>query len=70
MPKDDEIVKELKQIKTLLAMNLIKDLETKTEKILYLGKSGVDTSEIAKIIGTTPGTVSVAISQAKKKSKK
>jgi DNA-directed RNA polymerase specialized sigma24 family protein len=67
MSEYDDLTKELKHIKALLAMNSIKDRETKTEKILFLNQFGFDANEIAILVGTTAGTVSVAISQAKSK---
>lgn len=41
----------------------------KTEAILTLGALGLDTNLIAEIVGTTPGAVSVRLSEARKKSK-
>jgi len=64
-----DLVREMKYVKALLAMNFVKDFETKSEKILFLNGFGFETNEIAQLIGTTPGTVAVTISQAKVKKK-
>lgn len=69
MSEYNELTRELKNIKTLLAMGFIKDYETNKEKILFLAKFGFDDAEIADLVGTTPGSVAVAKSQAKKESK-
>jgi prephenate dehydrogenase len=62
-----EVTRELKHIKALLAMGQVKDFETMKEKILFLAGFGFDDSEIARLVGSTPGSVAVARSQAKKK---
>ena len=67
MEENDSIIAELKKIRTMLAMALVKDLDSNTAKILMLNKCGLGSSEIADMLGTTRGTVSVAISQSKKK---
>lgn len=64
-----DVVRELKHIKALLAMDRIKEFESNKDKILFLDKSGFDGQEIAELIGTTPGTVAVTKSQAKKSMK-
>ena len=67
MSEFNEMARELKNIKALLAMGMVKDYETSKEKILFLAKFGFGDSEIADLIGTTPGSVAVVRSQAKKK---
>jgi len=42
---------------------------SKTEAILVLGVSGLETDLIAEIVGTTPGTVRARLSEAKRKVK-
>lgn len=66
----DEIVRELRTIKALLALNLTKDLEKNVQKMMLLNQAGMSASEIAILIGTTPNTVSVALSQARARSAK
>ncbi len=68
MPKKEECVIETKLdvIIKLLAANLCGD-KTQTDSILVLSKLGLDRNTIAEIIGTKPSTVSVRLSEAKKK---
>ncbi len=54
----------------LLALNIVKDLQVQKEKIIALSSFGFGPSEIANLLGTTPNTVSVALSDIKKKAKK
>ncbi len=65
-----QINKRLDLIVTLLALNLVKDAGTQKEKILTLSSLGLKPAEIAALLGTTPNTVSVALSEVKKKNKK
>ncbi|HXE98743.1 MAG TPA: hypothetical protein VN458_00185 [Solirubrobacterales bacterium] len=44
--------------------------ENQTETILELDRAGIGASRIADLLGTSPGTVSVALARARKKSKK
>jgi len=67
MSEYDDLTKELKHIKALLAMNFVRDFETKKEKILFLNQFAFELTEIADLVKTTPNAVSVAISQAKSK---
>ncbi|TPI13774.1 sigma-70 family RNA polymerase sigma factor [Mesorhizobium sp. B4-1-3] len=41
-------------------------LTSQNQKILFLGRVGLNTAEIADILGTTVNTVSVALSNARK----
>lgn len=66
---DDAILKELKHIKLLLAQGFLGNQETKNDKIIFLNKFGFEVNEIADILSTTNGTVSVALSRAKSKKK-
>ena len=70
MSEFSELTRELRNIKALLAMGIVKDYETDKKKILFLAKFGFDNAEIAELVGTTPGSVAVARSQAKKKTTK
>jgi len=69
MGENAELLIELKRIKALLAMDRIKELEKKKDKILFLDKFGFTDAEIASLVGTTSGSVAVERSKAKKKSK-
>ncbi|MCT7374411.1 helix-turn-helix transcriptional regulator [Chelativorans salis] len=40
--------------------------ESQKDKILFLGRVGLSSKDIAEILGTTPNTVSVALSNARK----
>lgn len=55
------------QLVTLMAIQAVNHLEKVNEKILLLGSIGLDRNQIALACKTTPHTVSVVISAAKKK---
>jgi DNA-directed RNA polymerase specialized sigma24 family protein len=65
-----EIVGKIDLAVRLLALNLVKDLKVQKDKIAALSSFGFGPSEIAKLLGTTPNTVSGALSEIKKKAKK
>lgn len=69
---EEEILKRIETkldiVVRLLATKAIEG-KSKTEAILALGASGLETKPIAEIVGTTPATVSTRLSEAKKKSK-
>jgi len=65
-----EITGKMDLIVRLLALNFVKDLKVQKDKIIALSSFGFGPSEIAKLLGTTPNTVSVALSGIKKKAKK
>lgn len=59
--------KKLESIITLLALDKTKlNEKTKSDAIIYLSELGLDNSTIALVTGSTPGTVAVRISKAKK----
>jgi DNA-binding CsgD family transcriptional regulator len=66
----EEISAKLDTAVRLLALNLVKDLKIQKEKIIALSSFGFGPSEIAKLLGTTSNTVSVALSETKKKTKR
>jgi DNA-directed RNA polymerase specialized sigma24 family protein len=66
---DNDIVKELQQIKKLLVSLCIKDLPQK-EQIKNLSSVGFQPKEIADLVGTTPNTVNVSLNRLKKEIKK
>jgi hypothetical protein len=70
MSEYTELLTELKLIKALLAMDRVKDLEMKKDKILFLDNFGFTDAEIAALVGSTPGSVAVERSKAKKKKTK
>lgn len=65
-PKENEILQELQRISKLLALTVTRELKQQTEKIGLLYSIGFQYKEIADLIGTTPGTVSVALARIKK----
>lgn len=60
-----EILEELKIIKKLLALNLLKD-QSQTDRIEFLDSIGIKPKEIAKILGATSNTVSVTLNRIRK----
>lgn len=69
MPKqnpDSTFETELKIVRRLLALSLI-DGKKNREQIALLAAAGMDRHEIAELVGTTAGTVSVEISNLKKR---
>jgi len=61
-----EISQKLDQLVALVAASAVKGLKP-TEAILLLGAARLDRNLIAQIVGTTPNTVSVRLSEAKAK---
>lgn len=69
MSEEDSIAKlggKMDTIIRLLALQSIKDVETVKEKAMLLSKAGMSSREIAALCDTTPNTISVALSNAKK----
>lgn len=67
---NSNIEEKLDQLITLMAVQAVSGIETMNEKILFLNKIGIDRHQIAVACGTTPATVSVRLSEAKKEKKK
>jgi len=65
-----EINNKMDLIVRLLALDVVKDLKVQKDKIIALSSFGFGPSEIAKLLGTTPNTVNVALSGIRKKAKK
>jgi DNA-directed RNA polymerase specialized sigma24 family protein len=57
--------KKLDTIIALLAADKVTD-KSKKEAILMLHELGIDNTTIAALVGTTPSTVAVRLSEAKK----
>lgn len=66
----DPLLYELKQIKKLVALSALKDLESKQDKIWTLFEMGFDTKSISEIVQVKPNSVLAAISNIKKKIQK
>jgi len=63
---DEQIAQKLDTLIRLQAHLAIALLGSQKEKILFLGRVGLGSGEIADILGTTSNTVSVALSNARK----
>lgn len=57
----------LEEIVRLLAIQLRRDVESQAEAIEEMSRAGFGPTRIAELLGTTPNTVNVAISSAKKR---
>lgn len=69
MSQDDRIASLESKIETilrLLALQVINDAQTVKEKAVLLSKAGMASRDIAALCDTTPNTISVALSNAKK----
>ena len=63
-----QILKELRLIRLMTVAQAVKDMR-QIEAIALLANAGVEPREIAESLGTTPGTVSVALVGLRKKGK-
>lgn len=63
--QDSTLETELKMVRRLLALSLIEG-KKKREQIELLAAAGMDRHDIAELVGTTAGSVSVEISNMKK----
>ena len=57
----------LEEIVRLLAIELRRDSPSQAQAIEEMSRAGFGPSRIAELLGTTPNTVNVAISNAKKR---
>ncbi len=62
---DQKLEAEFRIVRRLLALSLI-DGKKQREQIKLLAAAGMDRHEIAELLGTTAGTVSVEISNLRK----
>lgn len=69
MSTTDDIVSKLDVLIRLTAIGLFAD-KTQKERIQILDSAGVPPKQIADMIGTTPNTVSVALSALRKERRK
>jgi DNA-directed RNA polymerase specialized sigma24 family protein len=73
MNQDDEplrgIEDKLDVVIKLLALNIVSDARPLRENALRLQRAGLAPRDIAALCGTTPNTVSVLLSTAKRNSK-
>ncbi len=66
---DMRLENEFRIVRRLLALTLIEG-KTKGQQIQLLSDAGMDRQEIAHLVGTTVGTVSVEVSNLKKRRSK
>jgi DNA-binding NarL/FixJ family response regulator len=65
---EDQILQELKRISRVQVLIATRG-QTQKDSIVDLARIGFQPKEIADLLGTTPNTVSVALSTLKKKTK-
>jgi len=65
-PSGDEVVRRLDILIRLVAAAISQEDWPQKKKIAMLSAAGLSTKEIADFLGTTPGTVSVAVSNMRK----
>jgi len=63
---DQKLESELRIVRRLVALSLI-DGRKQREQIKLLAAAGMDRHEIAELVGTTAGTVSVEMSNLRKR---
>jgi DNA-binding NarL/FixJ family response regulator len=66
LDNEQKLETELRIVRRLLALSLIEGKKQR-EQIALLATAGMDRHEIAELVGTTAGTVSVEISNLKKR---
>lgn len=66
----EELAQKLETLIRLVAGNLLKDAESKTEKVGILYELGIATREIASLVGTTEGSVETMKKRVRKKAKR
>ena len=57
----------IEEVVRLLAIQLRRETESQAQAIEELSRAGFGPTRIAELLGTTPNTVNVAISNAKKR---
>jgi len=62
-----DIARLLDELVRLQALEIRMRAATQNEAILDLSNAGIGASRIAELVGTTPGTVSVALAKARKR---
>jgi len=66
----EELMDLLRTLLKIQSLSAVRDLPTKKDKILFLAEAGLSPKEISLIIGSSSGSVSQTIYEAKKKSAK
>lgn len=62
-----ELMDLLRTLLKIQSLSAVRDLPTKKEKILFLSEAGLSPKEISLIVGTSSGSVSQTVYNAKKK---
>ncbi len=65
----EQLTQKLDTLIKLVAGNLLKDAESKTQKVGILNKLGIATKEIASLVRTTEGSVETMKKRVRKKGK-
>ncbi len=65
--KDADILARLDLLVRLQALSMMSRFESSKEKIQFLDAAGMEPKEIADLLQTSPNTVSVTLSKARKK---
>lgn len=65
----EQLAQKLDTIVKLVAGNLLKDAESKTEKVEILFGLGISTREIARLVGTIEGSVDTMKKRLRKRAK-
>ena len=65
-----EVNEKLDRVVRLLALSAISPDQSMKDKAIQLSSVGLAPKEIASLLGTTPNTISVALSAAKRSKKK
>lgn len=66
----ERLDRKLDLIVRLLALGAVADMSSMKDKAVRLQRAGMTPKEIAALFGTTPNTISVALSTAKRDAKK
>lgn len=66
MSDTNELLQKIDTLIRLQAASAIANLESQKEKILFLSRCGMAPKLIAEILGTSPNSVSVALSKLRK----
>lgn len=65
----EQLTQKLDTLIKLVAGNLLKDAESKTQKVGILQELGISTKEIALLVGTTEGSVETMKKRLRKRGK-
>ncbi len=69
-PRSDDVADKLDTIIRLLALNVVSNSGSLRESAIQLSRAGMAPKDIAALCDTTPNTISVILSAAKREAKK